>query len=192
MDTFANDLKQALSEQGLNVIRASIKGFQNPIEFRYQRGKNNPEGYYLDNFNYRVLFEYLLNPLGLNGSREYRTEVFNYEKDEWIKSKPSIAPDDAILIFDGVFLLRPELNEVWDLRVYLDISYEENLKRAIEGHKGNPAKIIEKYNLQYIPGQKLYHMHAGPKRKANIIINNKYPENPELTYLNHPSVNDLR
>lgn len=181
---FADDLEQFMADQGFNVIRASLDEFHNPREFRYQRGKDSPEGYYIDSFNYKALFDYLLDPLRPTGSREYRTKVFDSEKDEWVKSDPRIASKDSILIFDGVFLLRPQLEAVWDLRIYLDISYDECLRRAVERNKGESGEIIEKYKIRYISGQKLYHMHAGPKRKADLIINNKNPENPIFTYVN--------
>jgi uridine kinase len=181
--TFADDLEQFMTDQGFKIIRASLDEFHNPKEFRHQRGKDSPEGYYLDSFNYKVLFDYLLDPLRQSGSREYRTKAFDYKKDEWIKSELKTAEKDNILIFDGVFLLRPQINEVWDLRIYLDISYDECLRRARE-RDGKSAEIVEKYKIRYISGQKLYHMHAGPKRKADIIINNKDPENPIFTYVN--------
>jgi uridine kinase len=181
---FANGIAEVLSEQGFKVIRASLDGFHNPRKFRYARGKLNPEGYYLDSFNYKVLFEYLLDPLGTDGSRKYKTSVFDYNKDDWVNSETLLASDDDVLIFDGVFLLRPELENVWDLSIYLHVSYEESLKRALKRDQGDPEKIEERYEKRYIPGQKLYHMHVGPTRKADLIIDNSDPEYPEISYVN--------
>ena len=42
------------------------------------------------------------------------------------------APDDAILIVDGAFLLRPELSSSWDLVIWLHIPFEDMVARAIE------------------------------------------------------------
>jgi hypothetical protein len=36
-----------------------------------------------------------------------------------------------VLLFDGVFLMRPELRAYWDLTIYLDISADESLRRAL-------------------------------------------------------------
>ena len=177
---FADGIAEVLSEQGLKVIRASLDGFHNPRKFRYERGKFSPEGYYLDSFNYKVLFEYLLDPLGPGGSRKFKTSVFDYKNDDWLNSETLLASDDDILVFDGVFLLRPELENVWDLSIYLHISYDECLKRALNRDQGDPEKIEKRYEKRYIPGQKLYHMHVGPMRKADLIIDNRDPENPEV------------
>lgn len=181
---FADDLAEVLSEQGFNVIRASLDRFHNPRKFRYERGKDSPEGFYLDSFNYKVLFEYLLDPLGPDGSKKYKTSVFDYKKDDWLLSETFLASDDAILVFDGVFLLRPELEKVWELSIYLHISYDESIKRALERDLGDPEEIKDRYEKRYIPGQKLYHMHAGPKKKTDLIIDNNDPEHPEISFVN--------
>ena len=41
-------------------------------------------------------------------------------------------PEDAILIVDGAFLLRPELRPFWDLVIWLHISFEDMVARAAE------------------------------------------------------------
>ena len=38
-----------------------------------------------------------------------------------------LAPPDAVPVFDGVFLLRPELNDAWDLRTFLEVDFQETL-----------------------------------------------------------------
>jgi uridine kinase len=181
---FANDLVEFIKDSGRAVIRASLDDFHNPRDFRYQRGRNSPEGYYFDSFNYKALFQYLLNPLGSNGDRKYKSKVFDYVNDEWVKSEPLIASNDSILIFDGIFLLRPELEEIWDLSVYLEISYDESIKRAIERQEEGSYEISELYQSRYIPGQKLYHIHVGPKRKADIIVDNNDLEKPLIIKVN--------
>jgi uridine kinase len=181
---FANDLVEFIKDSGRAVIRASLDDFHNPRDFRYQRGRNSPEGYYFDSFNYKALFQYLLNPLGSNGDRKYKSKVFDYVNDEWVKSEPLIASNDSILLFDGIFLLRPELEEIWDLSVYLEISYDESIKRAIERQEEGSYEISELYQSRYIPGQKLYHIHVGPKRKADIIVDNNDLEKPLIIKVN--------
>jgi uridine kinase len=36
-----------------------------------------------------------------------------------------LAPPDAVPVFDGVFLLRPQLNDAWDLRIFLQVDFQE-------------------------------------------------------------------
>jgi uridine kinase len=59
---FANSLARRLEVLGRPVIRAGIDGFHNPRSVRYRRGKDSPEGFFLDSFNYDSLKKDLLAP----------------------------------------------------------------------------------------------------------------------------------
>jgi uridine kinase len=180
---FANGLKPLIEEHGREVIRASVDGFHNPRAERYQRGRLSPEGYYIDSYNYRALLDSLLLPLGPGGNLEYRDAVFDYQEDRATDRPTKKASPDAVLLFDGIFLLRPELVGLWDLRIYLDISYDEMMLRGVK-RDGGDAETKELYTNRYMPGQKLYQLHSSPKRKADIVIDNRDPLNPRATHIN--------
>jgi uridine kinase len=181
---FADELKPLLEVRGREVIRSSMDWFHNPLRLRYTRGRMDPEGYYLDSFNYRVLLDYLLLPLGPGGSLVYTAKAFDYRLDQRLDEPFKKAGSDAVLLFDGVFLLRPELERLWDLKIYLDITFEESLRRGLERAAGNSSEVEELYMNRYIPGQKLYHIHSAPQRKADIVIDNNDPGNPRITHMN--------
>src|SRR5262249_12994166 len=107
--TLAGELAPIIEAAGRKVIRASIDGFHNPKRVRYRRGANSPEGYYRNSFSYKMLFAVLLAPLGPAGSRRYRNAIFDYRTDCEIEQEPSLAEENAVLLFDGVFLHRPEV-----------------------------------------------------------------------------------
>ena len=91
------------------------------------------------------------------------------------------ARPDAILLFDGVFLLRPELRTYWDCSVYLEISFETSLRRALQRDRkslGDEKTIRERYYRRYIPGQKLYLENCQPDECADFVINHNQPQNP--------------
>ena len=70
--TLADELADRLSLAGRQVIRASVDGFHNAKKFRYRRGADSPDGYYLDSFDYPGLRAQLLDPLGPGGTRRFR------------------------------------------------------------------------------------------------------------------------
>jgi uridine kinase len=180
--TFADQLKAHVEKYGRPVIRASVDGFHNPSTVRYQRGRLSPEGYYLDSFNYRALLDALLLPLGPRGDLMYREAVFDYRQDRWLQSAPRKAQADSVLLFDGVFLLRPELLSLWDLRIFLDITFDEMTRRGLRRIPGDSdAETL--YAQRYVPGQKLYHLNAAPGRRADIVIDNNDPESPRVTHM---------
>lgn len=181
--TLAQELIAPLQARGRPVIRASIDGFHHPAHVRRQRGAFSPEGYYHDSFNYPALIESLLAPLGPGGSRRYRAAVFDYRTDSEVQPVARIAEVDAVLLFDGVFLLGPELLEYWDLTIFVEAAFETTLARAEQRDRslfGSAEAVRERYRRRYIPGQKLYFDRCRPQELAKIIIDNNDPWNPEV------------
>jgi uridine kinase len=122
--TLADELASELRARQRTVIRASIDGFHRPRAERYRQGEDSPHGYYDDSFDSDALRSNLLDPLGPNGNRRYRTATFDFRTDAPRPAAWAVAPDDAVLLFDGVFLLRPELFGGWDLRVFVAVASE--------------------------------------------------------------------
>jgi uridine kinase len=182
--TLADELVKPLAGLGVPVIRASIDDFQRPAGERHRRGRDSPEGYYFDSFNHEALIKELLQPLGGGGDRTYRTQLFDYRANTAVDSVKKTAPGDAVLLFDGVFLLRPELNEYWDFRIFLHVPFTETLARAKvrdQAAMGGPAGVEAKYTKKYIPGQQLYLDAVQPEQLADIIIDNTNYDAPDLS-----------
>jgi uridine kinase len=173
----ANELAKAIS--GRPVIRASIDGFHNPRSIRYRRGRNSPEGYFLDSFNYAALTTVLLIPLGPGGMRRYQRAIFNYRTDAEITLPVETAAEDAILLFDGVFLHCPELVSYWDFSVFLDAPFEVTITR-IAARDGSSSDVETPENRRYIEGQKIYLQTYEPKSVATIVINNEDLSSPKI------------
>jgi uridine kinase len=181
--TLADSLRDELERRGQRVIRASIDGFHNPRSVRYARGNLSPEGYYYDSFDVDALEKFLLRPLRGGPGREYRSKVFDFKTDAPVGSAPIPVPDDGILIFDGVFLFRPELLGFWDVKIFLDISFEESLRRALRRDRhlfGESQAIEERYTRRYIPGEKLYLELCHPKTMADLVVHNEDFSHPTL------------
>jgi uridine kinase len=167
--TLADELVAPIAARGRPVIRASIDGFHHPRSVRYRLGRQSPEGYFRDSFNEEVLVATLLQPLGPNGSRQYRRAVFDYRRDAGVDFPIELAPVDAVLLFDGVFLHRPELCEHWDFSVFLDAPFEVTIPRYAR-RDGVSPDLNAPDNRRYIEGQELYLRECQPARRAAIVI----------------------
>ena len=181
--TLAQNLVVPLQAHGRAVIRASIDGFHNPARIRYKRGSSSPEGYYHDSFNYNSLIEALLAPLGPGGSRQYLSQVFDYRTDSEVRIPMRVGEVNAVLLFDGVFLLRSELKEYWDFTIFVEVDFETALIRAGQRDRiffGSDEEVRKRYRHRYIPGQKLYYAECCPVERADIVIDNNDPKNPEV------------
>lgn len=181
--TLADDLAGCVQGRGRPVIRASLDGFHQPRRVRYARGPLSPEGYYYDSFDYAAVTSALLIPLGPQGHRQYRTHAFDFRTDAPVAVPASTAPHDAILLFDAVFLLRPELVDYWDVTIFLQIAPEAALARALERDRalfGSAEAIYERYTRRYLPGQQIYLAQCHPEVRATIVIDNSDPAHPML------------
>lgn len=177
------ELATALRKREREVIRASIDGFHRPRIERYRQGPESPLGYYDDSFNYQRLRAALLDPLGERGNRLYRTRVFDCRADQPVHSRLLKAPADAILIFDGVFLLRPELADVWDFRVFVSADFDEIVRRARIRDAdlfGSSDEAEQRYRTRYLPAQQHYLQTVRPSQPADVVIDNDDPSRPRM------------
>jgi uridine kinase len=181
--TLAEELATALRARERAVIRASIDSFHKPRAERYRQGPESPLGYYEDSFDYPLLREALLDPLGERGNGLYRTRVFDYRLDRPVHSRLLKAPADAILIFDGVFLMRPELADGWDFRVFVSVDFDEIVRRARVRDAalfGSPDAAEQRYRIRYLPAQQRYLRTVRPDRLADVLVDNGCPSRPRL------------
>jgi uridine kinase len=180
--TLADELAELLTGKR-PVIRAGIDGFHNPRELRYRRGPNSPEGYFLDSFDYEALRTLLLEPLGPGGSRRYRRALFDYRVDEDVAAPEEEASPDSVLLFDGVFLLRPELRPFWDFSIFVQADFDETLRRAEARDlelMGGVEAVKERYLSRYISGQELYFSRCAPQEIADVVIENTSVSEPRV------------
>ncbi|RPJ50665.1 MAG: uridine kinase [Chloroflexi bacterium] len=180
----ADELSAVLIEKTSRlIIRASIDRFHNPREVRYRQGENSPEGYYADSFDLAALRQNLLDPLGPGGSRAIRTELFDFSSDSAVPSATVEVPADAILLFDGIFLHRPELVDCWDFSIFVQVTYETVLTRAVKrdgARMGGWQGVLDRYMTRYLPAQRRYLETCRPDEHAGIVVVNDDPLNPEF------------
>ena len=183
--TLADELTPVIEGAGRGVVRASIDGFHHPRRRRYRRGSYSPEGYFHDSFDYEALRSTLLDPLGPGGSSRFRTAVFDYRTDDVVKAPLRTAKAGQILLFDGVFLLRPEVERCWDLTIWVEAPFEVTVERAVRRDASNnseEATIRDRYERRYVPGQRLYLSQCRPNDRAEIVLTNVDVSYPEVEY----------
>ena len=150
------------------VLRASVDDFANPSRVRRRQGELSAEGYYSDAFDLTALAQELLDPFSSGGSR-VRTQVFDLDADRPLSATPVVLPPRALLVVDGVFLLRPRLRDWWTLSVYLHIAPEVSLERGL-ARDGEDRR--SRYLERYLPAQELYRTMADPVAKAHVVVDN--------------------
>lgn len=179
--TFADELAEAVAPDR-PVIRLGIDKFHRPAQDRRRRGDLSPEGYYRDSFDYPVIVAEVLRPLGSGGDLRYLPGTYDYRTERNLPLSRIDAPRGAVLIFDGVFLLRPELRGCWDLVIYLHIEPDETLRRAVSRDLdlfGSAEAVIKRYRRRYLPGQRLYRERDRPMERADLVLDMSQPQAPK-------------
>jgi len=123
----------------------------------------------------------LLKPLGPDGSLEYCSAIYDHLTDSEIEIKLRTAGVNAVLLVDGVFLLRPELREHWDFVIFVDAAFEITLARAMQRDLPRFSRsedVKKRYQERYIPGQRLYLEECRPRSRADVVVDNNDPINP--------------
>jgi len=132
--------------------RLSIDDFLNPTEVRYARGRDSPEGFFLD----------------------------SHDLAAFIAAVQAV-PADRTLIVDGIFSHRDELVGFWDYSIWLEVPFDVSIPRgAARGHGfGDPDPDAES-NRRYVEGQRLYIATCNPRSRATIVIDNTKLDAPRL------------
>ncbi|GAA1413139.1 uridylate kinase [Catellatospora coxensis] len=178
--TLADELAALLRTRGRDVIRATIDDFVFPRAQRYPRGEYSAEGCYFDAHDHAALNRVLLDPLGPAGDRRCQTAVYDHAADTVLSPPVTTVPADAVLVFDGVFLMRPELIDRWDLRIFVSTALDRTVERALIRERGvsSPAAVERRWRERYLPAQQLYFATARPTDHVDIIVHNDEPQRP--------------
>jgi uridine kinase len=167
----ADELAGWLDASGRTTIRASVDGFHHPKALRYRRGRDSPEGFFHDSYDYDQLRAALLDPLGPGGTGRYRAGVFDHRSDQSVQTPEQVASPGSILLFDGIFLHRPELCAYWDYSIFLQVAFGVSIPRGARRGEGSPDPASPA-NQRYIRGQELYLKTCAPASRATVVVNN--------------------
>ncbi|MEJ3744679.1 uridine kinase [Actinomycetes bacterium KLBMP 9797] len=175
--TMADELAEVLrGRTEREIIRVGIDYFKRAVALRTAYPKDSPESYYLDSWDNAAIRDRLLVPLGPGGDRRYRTAMMDLAALTAVEAPAAVAADDAVLVADGAFLQRPELDPHWDLRVYIDVSFDEVLRRGVardHAWMGSVAEAARRYQTKYLPGERRYVAEVGPRERAQIVVDNE-------------------
>ncbi|MFD5260119.1 hypothetical protein ACFWJC_04660 [Bacillus wiedmannii] len=183
--TFANELAEEIKKRGLPVTRASIDDFHNPRVIRYAKGKESARGYYEDAHDYTAFKERLLKPLGPNGNLQYETISHNLITDMHVHNEPLLAQPNMVLIVDGTFLLKKDIEYLFDYKIFVDTDFEIARKRGVERETeafGSYEEAEKIFLNRYHAACKMYIDEHNPKSCANVVFQNSDFHDPVVVF----------
>jgi len=185
--SLANELASMICDRGRPVLRAELDDFHRPgHKFRSMRDQWTPASYYAETYDYGAVRTLLLEPLGPDGSRRCRTRLFDSYHDRWLPEEWHVAPADAVLVADGGFLFHPELAELWDFVIWLDIDIGTVVARARRrdvAWVGSADEVERRYRQRTIPAHELYERLTNPAERAHAVVDNREIASPKIVRL---------
>ncbi|MBQ6508809.1 MAG: hypothetical protein IJI07_04975 [Flexilinea sp.] len=75
-----------------------------------------------------------------------------------------------IAIVEGSYALHPQLRDLYDLRIFMDIDPEEQMRRIL---KRNGPEVAERFRTRWIPLEEAYFEGCSVRKAADLIITGK-------------------
>jgi uridine kinase len=184
--SFGHELASAIRRLGRPTLRASLDDFKNPWRESRELGYDrvSGEGYYRNAYDFRSACELLLEPAGQDGSGEVVLCAHDPLTGADHRDKAVTAPADAVLIVDSVFAFRPEYNELWDYRIWLDVGAEVALDRGIarDAELEGSQEAARVHRDRYHAAELIYVAEVNPRALADIVIDNRDFKNPRICF----------
>jgi uridine kinase len=168
---FADELAAELAARGREVVRVSADDWHQVRELRHARGRTSPEGFWLDSYDYPRLRAEVLEPLGPGGSRAYRARGHDLESDEVLRGPVAQAPAGSVVLVDGLFLQRVELEGCFDFAIWLDVPFEETAARMAQ-RDGTSPDPEDPSMRRYVGAQRTYFDERAPWTRADLVVDN--------------------
>lgn len=177
----SNELLISLNAVQKNTVVVHEDDFATPKSVRYQQGEWSTMGFYEDFFDYKQAIRDVLVPAREGKQINISLPLFDGTSDSPYSSVHYVVLPHGYLIFEGLFLLRPELTNLFDLVIRLKISTEVVMERALVRDVpklGNAEFVRRHYQVQPIAAQEYYEQSCDPDKRADILIDNSIIERP--------------
>jgi uridine kinase len=174
--TLGHELAAALRRRGRPTARASMDDFKHPWRHAREHGydRTSGEGYYRNAYDFLSARELLLRPAGADASGEVVLCAFDPLTGEDHRGVCISMAPNAVLIVDTVFAFRPEFDEFWDFRIWLDVDSALALQRGVERDKDREGleEAERVHRDRYHAAEQIYVEEVNPQEKADVIVDN--------------------
>ncbi|MEV0728155.1 uridine kinase [Polymorphospora sp. NPDC050346] len=179
--SFGHELAQQISARGRPVLRASLDDFKRPWRDRHLYDRESGEGYYRHAFDYDAVVSLLLQPAGPDGSGDCVLCSIDPLTQIDHRDVVAVAAADTVLIVDGVFAFRPQINGFWDFRIWLDVDEDTSVRRGTHRDQdwaGAQAEAV--HRDRYLVAERLYLAEVDPLRLVDVVVDNTLFDHPRL------------
>ena len=177
--TFADELARTLEGRGDRSLRVSLDDFHHPRSIRHRLGRDSPEGFWLDSYDYAAFLDRVVRPLRGDGDGRYRRASHDLESDQYVDPPAVEAGPPCVVLVDGLFLQRSELRAAWDAVVFLDADFAVSVGRMAQRDGSDPDPAAAS-NRRYVEGQRIYFRECDPQGRADILVDHNDIARPRV------------
>ena len=161
-----------LRKKGLRAVAINVDGWLNLPDKRFD-ASNPAEHFYLHAIRFEELFAELVLPL--RDLRSLRVVTNHAEETSTEYKRRAYEFEDVdVIVLEGIYLLKRDLQPCYDLSVWIDCSFDTALERAIpRAQEGlTPEQTLRAYRTTYFPAQEIHFSRDDPKGEATLVVNN--------------------
>ncbi len=176
------ELEASLREAGVQVSIVHLDTFTNPNAKRHS-GTDVIDNYYNHTFDYEGLRRHILQPITAGQLPKIVLSHVDPKSDTlMIEHAYDVAAAPSVVIVEGVFLFRPELQDYFKLKIFVDIPLAAIRERVmIRDVPRFGFSALAKFLNKYIPTQEQYLQTVRPNAIADIIVDNSDWTAPTIT-----------
>ena len=166
-------LAKALRARSLNVAPISADDWLNLPKVCINPD-NYAEHFYENAIRFDEMFERLIVPLRDHRGVDVLADCGDPKATVHRKHRYVFHMIDVVLL-EGIFLFKPDYGDRFDLKIWVDCSFETALRRAIaRGQEGlPPAETQHSFETIYFPAQRLHLTRDNPRDAADCIFENE-------------------
>ena len=167
----ATRLTERLTYKGYRVALIAADGWLNLPHVRF--GDEPAEHFYSHAFRFEEMFSGLIDPLVRDGSVRLLADFTEETATTYRKHLYSFEGVDVVLL-EGIFLFKRELQQRYDFRLWIDCSFETALERAIARSQEGlaPFSTIAAYERIYFPAERVHFERDAPRDAADLVYAN--------------------
>jgi uridine kinase len=165
-------LEAHLKQHSIATANVNIDGWLNLPTKRFSPIEPG-QHFYENSIRFDELFDQLILPLRDNGCIELIAD-FTDETAENYRQHTYSFQNIAVVLVEGIFLLKRKYRKLFDLAIWTDCSFSTALRRALErAQEGlSRTETTRAYETIYFPAQKIHLQLDRPRESADLRINN--------------------
>jgi len=181
---------QRLRHLGWNVAAISADDWLNLPDVCIN--PDNPaEHFYEHALRLDEMFHRLVSPLKQTRKAEVVADCGDARATAHRKHRYVFCNIDIVLV-EGIFLFKPAFRDRFELKIWVDCSFETALRRAIaRGQEGLPPPETRRaFETIYFPAQQIYIERDNPREEADFILPNDPALSSQLSYASEGHVSE--